>query len=293
MDYEPAVYSTKECFAGDHAATMVDRHDLSREIPPHGHEFFEIALVTDGKGGHVSANSEQALNRGDLIFIRPGAWHGYILCQSLIIYNCCFDPQLLQRELGWLREDALMNFLLWTGPYMENRSGVMILRLPEEHISECLDHWIALGKVQNSPHRTETIGRLMILLDHLAQSTNEFKILKQQTRPLHTAVMETMYLLEGNIEKDWSLTELANQNHLNPSYLVRLFKAEIGLTPMAYLNRCRVERTAGLLLHTRLPIADVAAQVGWYDPNLFSRRFRMAYRMSPSEYRKRFAYPKG
>lgn len=288
MENPPVIYSKKNYFATDHAATMVDQHDLTYEVGPHGHEFYEIALVTTGDGVHISANGDQDLSRGDLIIVRPGAWHGYAKCKSLGVYNCCFDPQLLQRELGWLREDMLMNYLLWTGPYMHNRRGLMVVRLVDRSIEGCLENWRKLGMVQSIPRHTETLGRLLILFNCLAESVEELDFLKQQTNPLHPAVLETMRLLESQIEQDWSLKELADKNHLNPSYLVRLFKSETGLSPIAYLNHCRVERAAGLLLHTLLPIADVAAQVGWYDPNLFARRFRMAYRLSPSEYRKRF-----
>jgi AraC family L-rhamnose operon transcriptional activator RhaR len=288
MEIEPTVFLKKSYFASDFAATMVDYHLLDYEVPPHGHEFFEIGIVTDGTGGHISAKGIQTLRSGDLVIVRPGAWHGYLNCQDLIVQNCCFDYQLLQRELGWLREDAALNYMLWTGPYAADRHGVMIVRLQNSCLSTCLEHLNALRKVQSLPHRIEVLGRLLIFLDSLACSIHELEVLKKQTRPIHPAVLETMRLLESQIDKEWSLKELAEINHLNPSYLVRLFKGEVGLAPIAYLHRCRMEHASGLLLHTITPIADVAAQVGWFDSNLFARRFRQTHGMSPSEYRKRF-----
>jgi AraC family transcriptional regulator, L-rhamnose operon transcriptional activator RhaR len=288
MEREPAVYFRKIFFSADHAATMVNRVEINGTNESHGHDFFEIALAANGNGAHVSANGERALSGGDVVIIRPGAWHGFIHCDKLVIYNCCFDPQLLQRELGWLREDAALNFLLWTGPYEADRRGVLVVRLFANRLVECLNQLETLRDVQDSPRRAETLGRLLIFLDSLVRAIEELKVLNQQTRLLHPAVLDTMRLLESQIEQSWSLGELAARSHLDPSYLVRLFKSEIGLTPIAHLNRCRLERAAGQLLHTLLPVAEVAAQVGWYDANLFARRFRAAYGMSPSEYRKRF-----
>lgn len=287
MTTEPALYTKKDKFAGDHAATLVNWFDLDYEIEPHGHDFFEIALISGGNGGHLSANGVQMLNRGNLIIIRPGAWHGYIHCKNLIVHNFCFDQQILQRELSWLREDVLMNFLLWTGPYMADRRGVLIVRLNDNNLEECLAHWNALSQVQDLPRRAETIGRLMILLENLVRSVEGLDHLKQQTRLIHPSVLESIRLLESRLAQSWTLRTLAEIVHLNPSYLVRLFKAEIGFSPIAYLNYCRLERSMGLLL-TSLPISEVAAQVGWFDPSLFARRFRQAYGMSPSEYRNRF-----
>ena len=284
----PIFYAKKDYFSGAHAVTMVNCYEVNDGVAPHGHEFFEIALASAGCGRHISANGLQILGPGNLIIIRPGAWHGYIHCDRLVVHNCGFDQQLLRNELGWLREDVLMNFLLWTGPYLKNRRGVMIVRVREESLRECLEHWESLSQVQNLPRRAETLGRFLILIDSLARSVQEIDILRQQPQPLHPAVLEAFHLLETQIERDWSLGELAETIHLNPSYLVRLFRAGMGLSPIAYLNRCRLERATELLLHTSLPIAEVAAQVGWYDPNLFARRFRIAYGMSPSEYRKHF-----
>jgi AraC family transcriptional regulator, L-rhamnose operon transcriptional activator RhaR len=288
MGSEPAIYSRKAIFTADHAATMVNRVEVNGDNDLHGHDFFEIALAAGGSGKHVSATGEYTLEEGTVVFIRPGAWHGYKHCDRLIIHNCCFDQHLLLRELSWLREDTALNFLLWTGPYAADRKGVMVLHLLENRLADCLSQLEFLRQVQDMPGQVETIGRLLIFLNCLSGAINTLKDRSQQTRLYHPAVLETMRVLESNIGQPWALRELAARSHLAPSYLVRLFKAEIGLTPIAYLNRCRVERAAGLLLHTLHPIAEIAAQVGWYDPNLFARRFRAAYRMSPSEYRNQF-----
>ena len=284
---EPTLYTKEEKFSGKQATTLINWFNIDYDIAPHGHDFFEIALTASGIGGHLSANGVQILDRANLIIVRPGAWHGYIDCRNLIVHNCCFDRTILQRELSWLREDFLMNYLLWTGPYIGDRRGVLIVRLHDDNLDECLANWNALSQVQDSSRRAETIGRLLILLESLVHSAQGLDHLKQQKGQIRSAVLESIRLLESQIDHPWSLSELSEKIHLNSSYLVRLFKAEIGLSPIAYLNHCRLERSAGLLL-TSLPVSEVAAQVGWFDPSLFARRFRLAYGMSPSEYRNQF-----
>ena len=98
-----------------------------------------------------------------------------------------------------------------------------------------------------------------------------------------------MRLLEGRIAYRWSLTELAEQLHLAPGYLVRLFKAATGLPPMAYLARLRAENAAALLLNSDQPITRVGQAVGWPDQNYFARRFKAHYGLSASTYRAQFA----
>jgi AraC family L-rhamnose operon transcriptional activator RhaR len=54
---------------------------------------------------------------------------------------------------------------------------------------------------------------------------------------------------------------------------------------MAYLRRARAERSAYLLLSTADPVSVIGAAVGWDDPNLFARRFRTHFGLSPTAYR--------
>ncbi|WP_218038136.1 helix-turn-helix transcriptional regulator [Acrocarpospora pleiomorpha] len=89
---------------------------------------------------------------------------------------------------------------------------------------------------------------------------------------------------------DWTLTELSEHLHLAPGYLVRLFKNETGLPPMAYLTRQRVETAAALLLHTEEPVAHIGESVGWSDQNYFARRFKTHFGLSPTSYRNRFTH---
>jgi AraC family L-rhamnose operon transcriptional activator RhaR len=98
-----------------------------------------------------------------------------------------------------------------------------------------------------------------------------------------------MRLLEGNIARQWTLGQLAEELHLTPGYLVRLFKAATGLPPMAYLARVRAEHAAVMLLHSDEPITGIGRAVGWPDQNYFARRFKAHYGLSATTYRKRFA----
>jgi AraC family L-rhamnose operon transcriptional activator RhaR len=101
--------------------------------------------------------------------------------------------------------------------------------------------------------------------------------------------MQAMWLLESRLTHQWTLSELADQLHISPSYLVRVFKSATGMPPMAYLARRRVETAAGLLLHTDQPVTQIGRSVGWPDQNHFARRFKAHFGLSASSYRSHFA----
>ncbi|WP_350278183.1 AraC family transcriptional regulator [Kribbella sp. HUAS MG21] len=104
----------------------------------------------------------------------------------------------------------------------------------------------------------------------------------------HPAVQHAMRLLEADLAQPWTLEQLGARVNLAPGYLVRLFGKSVGMSPIAYLNRIRAERAAGLLIETELPVATIGASVGWHDPSHATRRFRSVFGLSPSRYRSAF-----
>lgn len=109
------------------------------------------------------------------------------------------------------------------------------------------------------------------------------------TRPApHPAVQHAMRVLEAGLDQPWTLEGLAGRVNLAPGYLVRLFGKSVGMSPIAYLNRIRAERAAGLLIETELPVSTIGAAVGWHDPSHATRRFRSVFGLSPSQYRSAF-----
>jgi AraC family L-rhamnose operon transcriptional activator RhaR len=258
----------------------------------HTHSFVEIAVVTGGEGVQRSLAGRQQLSTGDVVFLRPGVWHGYDT-QHLELYNCCFSAELLHRELAWTREDPLLGYLLWTGPLSMGRRGMLITTLDAPTLQDCLVHLDALDRLRVRPlglHRSDIISHLTLVLGHLARAVAADRDrLVEPTGPTHPAVVEAMRLLDSQLRHHWTLKELADQLHLSPGYLLRLFKSSTGMPPMAYLARRRVETAAALLLHTDQPVTQIGRSVGWPDQNYFARRFKAHFGLSATTYRNRFA----
>ncbi|MFZ2625538.1 MAG: helix-turn-helix transcriptional regulator [Propionibacterium sp.] len=92
-------------------------------------------------------------------------------------------------------------------------------------------------------------------------------------------------LLRGELARRWTLRELADAVHLSPSQLGRVFVDAFGKSPIAYLTMLRTERMADLLRTTDAPIARIAREVGWGDPDFAARQFRRTVGITPSSYR--------
>jgi len=262
------------------------------DSPVHTHSFVEIAFAVSGAATHHSQAGQREVKPGDVLVLRPGVWHGYQDCQRFEVYNCCFSSELLRRELSWTREDPLLGYLLWSGPYSSTGRGMLMTSLDPSTFGECLTHLDALAALRHrsqDQHRGDVIGRLSLLFSQLGHAVARTGLVPPPPRgPVHAAVGTAMRLLETDLARQWTLTALAEELHITPGYLVRLFKSATGLPPMAYLSRHRVELAANRLLHTDQPINRIGESVGWPDQNYFARRFKSHYGLSASTYRARF-----
>jgi len=92
--------------------------------------------------------------------------------------------------------------------------------------------------------------------------------------------------IQANLDQDLALATLGSRANLSPHHLQRVFKAAIGETPKAYVTRLRVERAAFCLLAHESPVAEIAANCGFQNPETFIRAFRRRFGVSPRAYRK-------
>jgi AraC-like DNA-binding protein len=76
--------------------------------------------------------------------------------------------------------------------------------------------------------------------------------------------------------------DLAEQFHLTPQYVNVLFKRELGVTPVDFINQLRAEKAFELLCGG-MSVKDTAEAVGFSDAFYFSKVFKRIRGVSPSE----------
>jgi AraC-like DNA-binding protein len=90
------------------------------------------------------------------------------------------------------------------------------------------------------------------------------------------------------------LARVATATHVTPAHLVRRFRAELGVTPMAYLWERRIATGIELLANTGLPVAEIAARCGFTSVYHFSRRVKQQTGRPPTQLRReRWSSPAG
>ena len=257
-------------------------HHLGADVESHAHDFLEIAVIGAGRGRHVTSQGEHALRHGEVVVLRPGAWHGFRHCADLTVANCCLSAKALRAELAALHDIPMLRRTLWTDPMASGTHGVAVVTVDQAAADEAIAEIGRLERDLVAARPGRVLGRLVTVLGILADGRDP-----EPTSAIHPAVAATVSRIEATPEQQWRLDDLARAVNLDPAYLGRLFAHHIGLTTMGFLARVRAERAATLLANSTLPAAQVGAAVGWDDPTYFARRFRTLVGLTPSEYRRR------
>jgi transcriptional regulator GlxA family with amidase domain len=85
--------------------------------------------------------------------------------------------------------------------------------------------------------------------------------------------------------------EMIKRSRLAERTFKRRFASATGLTPIAYVQRLRIEDAKRRLERTDAPVDEISWRVGYEDPAFFRRLFKRTTGMAPGAYRKRFRIP--
>jgi len=113
-----------------------------------------------------------------------------------------------------------------------------------------------------------------------------YESVKKQLKPAEESCVDHVIReIRTFPEKDYSIQRLAADCFLSERQFRNLFFARAGMSPKAFIIRCRMERACTMLFTTTLPINQVAEACGYSDPLYFSKQFLKYNNTSPSEFR--------
>ncbi|SFF01614.1 Helix-turn-helix domain-containing protein [Paenibacillus algorifonticola] len=90
----------------------------------------------------------------------------------------------------------------------------------------------------------------------------------------------------SHYQEQVTMKEIAGKTYLHPFYLGQLFRKATGIYFNDYVHQIRVDKARLLLATTSSKIADIAAGVGYPDPDYFVQQFKKITGCTPSHFRK-------
>lgn len=243
-------------------------------------QYHFIAMVIGGLTECVQRRDSQSyrsLVRPGSIMIVPSGVASYFNCSKSHRTSTTHIPtELLEsaaQELG-LRRIASPELL----SVFESRDAMIASLIT-----------IFLDEVQRPSHPAQALivgSCSYALATHLIRTFDvRTPALPRQPASLDRRQLEAVLeYLESNMSISIGLAEIAAVAHVSRFHFSRLFKASTGLSPMAYLERSRIERAQLLLRSGSMRLTEVAAATGFADPSHFIRRFRLHTGITPGRY---------
>ncbi|WP_310829372.1 response regulator transcription factor [Paenibacillus pedocola] len=157
--------------------------------------------------------------------------------------------------------------------YIAHKGGQFISQIDQYALDPLLTQSIIVSFDRLQDWALDMLGKLEKELSESDQYTKSY-IIKQ------------VHELVGNhTGHDLSVKTIADHVYLHPVYLSKIYKAETGEGLGDYIIRMRMERALYLLKNTNKKIYEITTELGYQNPQYFSKMFKKHYGMTPNEFR--------
>ena len=99
-------------------------------------------------------------------------------------------------------------------------------------------------------------------------------------------IAKTVLYIRKHLNEAIELEKLAEISCLSKDHFIRLFKNELGTTPLQYINQKKIEKSQLLLITEEIAVKEIAFQLAFEDYSYFNRLFKKITGVTPQEYRR-------
>lgn len=125
----------------------------------------------------------------------------------------------------------------------------------------------------------ETQGILLQLLSRfMKEATHKYEITDNRIR-------KTIRYIRQNIDKNITIDELTEICCLSKDHFIRLFKEEMHITPVQYINLKKIEKAQLLIITDNRPVKDIAYTLSFENVSYFNRLFKRFTGQTPVMYK--------
>jgi len=246
-----------------------DRIAFTSRIIPYARLYYPV----DGEGVVIHHGRQYKLHPGWIYLVPPYAQVEVSCTKRLVKYWCHFNACILDSDLDI--------FSLYHPAYELEAKDIgfarnLFVRMVTLHSTP--------GTVLQPIDDLEAKSALGLLIaPFLKTIKSEFSGKSVDSMAKFTRLLA---YIEKNLSRKLTLSALAEEFHLNPTYLSNLFARKMGLPLIAYCNRRRIRYAIDLIWSTDYSVSEIADKTGIGDVSNFSKMFKRTTGLYPSEYRR-------
>lgn len=258
---------------GYHAAETILLNEA--ETYRHTHEFYELFMINEGEVYHRCNQYERLLLPDTVCLVRPSDIHSFRKgnCKSVHFVNLAFSIELYEKcQSIWKqfyggKEEQMEDCVRLSG----GLSQALCLRIM--YLMKCMAY-------------STDILTIDIIQGILTDSFTYLQYQKNNREIIPGWLEKTCRDMRKKENYQAGIKRFVELSGKSQEHLNRMMKKYYTMTPSAYLNSVRLERTAILLRTTDESILDIMMECGYNNVSYFNQRFKEAYGISPGRYRK-------
>lgn len=234
-------------------------------------EDYVLHLCMSGEGFlRLKNDKQQQIKSGDIFIIPAKTAHTY--------YPSASDPWIYRWVAiqGILAKELLTNCGLSVENYVLTGVG-------NQHIAFILTN---IYKALSNHRILKAMSYLFRLFDLLTQKNDA--MYKERLTPGETYFRQLITFIHQHYKTEFTIYELAQELHIDRTYVFKLFKRFVQISPQMYILHYRLEKATQLLRRSTLTITDISFVVGFRSTSYFSKQFTKRYNMTPRTYRNMF-----
>lgn len=253
----------------------------------HRHEFIEIEYLIEGHMTHKIDDNYYEIFPGDMIFINYESVHSFVADGKVDYVNFLFKPEFMNKALV-NKENIFEVFKFFMCDEFETENKKASSKFyPVIHFDETdrkeVEH-IAFRMIDE--YRNQKIGYRTFLKNYMCLIFS-MMIRNMQSMSEHDKIASgVLKYIDTNYFSDLLLADLAKRESYSPAYFSRKFKEMYGIGVREYIQRCRIEAAANMLINTDISIDNIAERVGYNDTSQFHKQFKKYTGMTPGNVRK-------
>ena len=238
-------------------------------FPGESHDYYELTYIDHGKLDMTLDGKEYHLNKYDLIIYYPGQFH----TQSTDNESTC-SYLTIMFDMETKMDVSLMNRVFKTRKDIYNvLSAFMKAIQSKEYLSEEM----ALAYLKEV---------LILLYQFDTKTDEESNVNPMQEHYENTLLNEILVFIHNNIFTAFTLEDLCQKFSISRSSLQSLFRTNIHITPKHYISNLKLNQAKLLIQEHKYTISEISDMLGFTSIHYFSRKFKLQYGLSPSDYAK-------
>lgn len=263
---------------------QVEVFDANRHFAvkyPHRHDFFEVLYLNQGSGYHVIDGNKYEIKPPCVFFMSPGQAHKLELSHDIegFIFIFTADFYLLNRR----NQNSLIEFPFFYTIHQDNPP--LQLSNPDVQFLETLFRQSIAEAAQQGEYKMNMLRSLLdLILTTCASRYEENEHLSQRGKG-QMLVKQFFHLLEENYMQNLSIAQYADRIGVTPNHLTQTVKMLTGKTSIQMIKAKQLLEIKRLLVHTNLPVAEIAGQMNFEDQSYFTKFFKRETGLTPLQFR--------